>query len=270
MNIEEIRSGWVSKNNDKQASVDMWDSMAGQYKGYSVPNFEEDTMLRLLNGLGVLKKDARVLDVGCGSGRYSLALAGCCKEVTGIDLSSKMLQIAEDQKKAMGIENAAFIRTDWHEFDLEKAGMCKQYDIVFAHMTPAIGSARSFEKLTQASKGLCLMAKPTRRTDPVSDEVKRLAGITEHRESSEADIFYGFGLLWLAGMNPKLEYFKQRWNMKKTLEEAYGLYINRMKTYKSLTEAEEQNLKDYIDSLAADGMVSEAVDTTITMMYWEV
>lgn len=269
MNINEIREKWVLKENDKQASIDLWNSMARQYETFIMPTFEDDKFLILLDRLGVLNKNARILDVGCGSGRYSLAIADKCKNVTGIDLSPKMLEIAEKLKENMNKTNVHFIQGDWHTFDLEKAGMLHQYDVVFAHMTPAVQSAQTFEKLIAASNGMCAMVKPTRRTDPISDAIKKLAGITERRESSEADIFYAFGLLWLQGYNPIIEYKKEIWDMKKSLEDAYGLYINRVKTYKDLRPKEEETLRNYIRTLSVDGIVHEAVDTTIMTMYWK-
>ena len=81
---------------------------------------------------------------------------------------------------------------------------------------------------------------------------------------------YAFGLLWQQGYEPKVEYRKDRWDMNKTLDEAYGLYINRMKSYQDLTADTEQELKEYIRSLAVDGMVHEVVDTTIVTLYWTV
>ena len=45
-----------------------------------------------------------------------------------------------------------------------------------------------------------MLSKPTRRTDPVSDEIRRLVGIAEKRESSDEDIAYAFSLLWLEGV----------------------------------------------------------------------
>ena len=58
--------------------------------------------------------------------------------------------------------------------------------------------------------------------------------------------------------------------MKKTIEEAFALYINRVKSYKDISLAEEESLKDYIRSVSINGTVSELVDTTITTLYWRV
>jgi ubiquinone/menaquinone biosynthesis C-methylase UbiE len=45
---------------------------------------------------------AKVLDIGCGTGSLSIVLAGLGYEVTGIDLSPKMISFAEAKAKQAG------------------------------------------------------------------------------------------------------------------------------------------------------------------------
>jgi SAM-dependent methyltransferase len=270
MNFKEIKEKWALKEKNKQASVEMWDSMAQSFGDHAVADFKESAFLKLLESQGMLKSDSRVLDVGCGTGTYARAIAGRCAEVVGVDLSPKMVELAVEKARQEQIGNAVFSCMDWHQTDLAEAGFENRFDLVIARMTPAIQSAETFLKLSQASRGWCVMSKPTRRTDPVSDQIKKFASITEKRESSDTDMLYAFELLWLQGLQPRFEYEKQRWNMRKTLEEAYGLYINRVKTYKDITAQEERQMKEYLQSIARDGFVYEDVDTTITTVYWHV
>ncbi len=54
-------------------------------------------------------KGKKCLDVGCGGGRYSLALAGLgAKEVQGIDVSKAAVADARKRAKAMGVKNVKF------------------------------------------------------------------------------------------------------------------------------------------------------------------
>lgn len=79
-----------------------------------------------------------------------------------------------------------------------------------------------------------------------------------------------FELLWRQGYLPQLEYEKQIWNMKKTLNDAYGLYVNRLKTYKDITLEEEEKVKFYLRTLSSDGFVNENVDTIVATLFWHV
>lgn len=270
MDIVEVFNKWPLKGANKQASIDMWDSMAPGFEEQEIPSFGKDNFLKILQKYRMLKIGSHVLDVGCGTGKYALAIADRCKKVIGIDLSEKMIEIARKKATELNVTNVDFWQGDWHDLDLGRLGFEKRFDLVFAHMSPAVQSASTFNKLSEAGRGWCLMSKPTHRIDPVSDTVKGIVGIGEKRESSDQDIIYAFEILWQQGRLPYLNYERTQWNMEKTLEQAYGLYINRVKTYRDITPEEEDRIKEYLQSIAKNGLIREDVDTTITTLYWKV
>jgi 2-polyprenyl-3-methyl-5-hydroxy-6-metoxy-1,4-benzoquinol methylase len=69
-------------------------------------------------------KQAKILDVGCGTGRHSIELARRSYNVTGIDLSAAQLKHAQEKAKAAGV-SVRFIQKD-----ARKAGFSKQFDLV--------------------------------------------------------------------------------------------------------------------------------------------
>ena len=58
--------------------------------------------------------DSRVLDVGCGSGRLSLALAPVARAVVGLDRDAAAIEEARQRATAAGLANVEF-----HEADVE-------------------------------------------------------------------------------------------------------------------------------------------------------
>ncbi|NGM83621.1 methyltransferase domain-containing protein [Paenibacillus sp. 7124] len=70
---------------------------------------------RMIGWLG-LPAGAKVLDLCCGMGRHSLALAEAGYKVTGIDLSEALLREARAQE---GAEQVTWIRSDMRELPLE-------------------------------------------------------------------------------------------------------------------------------------------------------
>ena len=56
-----------------------------------------------------------VLDIGCGTGTQCGDLAGNVKQVTGIDISSKLLAIAEQRKAERQLDNIEFIKTSLYD-----------------------------------------------------------------------------------------------------------------------------------------------------------
>ena len=81
------------KNNTSWGGVAKWyDSllnMEGTYqKEVILPN-----LLRLMD----IKKDEKVLDIACGQGFFSRALAGKGAEVTGVDISPELIKFAQEK-----------------------------------------------------------------------------------------------------------------------------------------------------------------------------
>ncbi|HYB41737.1 MAG TPA: methyltransferase domain-containing protein [Candidatus Methylomirabilis sp.] len=84
--------------------------------------------LQLLDGerLG----DKRVLDLGCGSGRLTLALAGAARHVVGLDRDGRAIAEARGRAAAMGLANA-----DFHEVDVEGEEYGRwSPDLITAHL----------------------------------------------------------------------------------------------------------------------------------------
>lgn len=208
MQLDNIREVWQNDRVDKKANIDLWDCMSGSFNKFVVPTVENSKFLKLISDNNMIASDFQVLDVGCGTGKYSIALSNLCKKIIGIDLSPKMIENANKNKEEYKMSNVEFYCGDWSDMDLGERGFGNRFDLVFAHMTPAVNSADTFEKLSKASRKYCVLCKPTRRTDPVSEKVKKLVGINENKESCDMDIAYAFEMLWLQGYEPKVEYEK--------------------------------------------------------------
>jgi len=85
---------------------------------------------RAMDSAGVLA-DTRVLDVGCGCGQTSLELArrvGSSGEVTGIDISTVMLERARQTAQELGVRNAVFLNADAQTYAFPPA----RSDVVFS------------------------------------------------------------------------------------------------------------------------------------------
>lgn len=104
------------------------------------------TMLRPSGG-------ERILDLACGTGRHSLALARQGFSVVGSEISAELIAIAREDAKAQGLE-ATFLEGDLRELDFED-----EFDIVLNLNDGAVGyfetdeeNHRTFEVISRALK----------------------------------------------------------------------------------------------------------------------
>jgi len=87
---------------------DYWAANANQYDAAVTPYH------RPLLDLAAIAPDDAVLDIGCGTGQTTRDAARLAASGTalGIDLSSRMLEVARSRAEQEGVNNAAFIQGD--------------------------------------------------------------------------------------------------------------------------------------------------------------
>lgn len=65
---------------------DFWDSMAERFKDFEIPTPYNDIFMKNLNLKGILENGGKALDIGCGGGKYSFAMAPYFEKVIGTDI----------------------------------------------------------------------------------------------------------------------------------------------------------------------------------------
>lgn len=65
---------------------------------------------------GVYRRSLRVLDIGCGPGTFTAALAAAGFSALGIDRYTPVLDIARETRRARGLTNISFSRLDMDAF----------------------------------------------------------------------------------------------------------------------------------------------------------
>ena len=258
---------WQQQYTNKQSGIDWWNSMAADFADHEPPTSKNSLAMRIIERENLLRPGFKVLDVGCGTGRYSIALAQKGASVTGTDISPKMIELAE--KAAVGIPSVRFSCDDWHTLELKDKGWYRQFDLVLANMTPAIADAKTFSKLSDASRRWCVFAKPSRRVNSVLDPLHEISGAPRDTKSLDEAIVFAFELLWKRGYSPKIEYMPETWHNKKPLKAAILQYTKRIESYKELNEEQKIQIKKYLTGLAdRDGFIEETTKTTIVALYW--
>ena len=71
------------------------------------------------------------------------------------------------------------------------------------------------------------------------------------------DVYKRQTYLWCMGCCPQLSYHDEVWDTRRTTEDMVAWCTNRAKLHKSLTEAQEKSIRDYVERQATGGMVLE-------------
>lgn len=267
MDLQTIKKQWVLQPTDFSAEVSAWDSTAEEYIYEEKNNFEDDLFLRFVAEKAVLTKDMSSLDVGCGAGAYSVAMAQKVGQADGVDLSPRMVELGNAWAREHGINNLHLWVSNWHTCDgTEFRG---KYDLVFAHTTPAIADCSTLVKLCEASRRYCFLCKPARRTDLVFDELRRIAGLDTMRRSDDS-VAYTFDTLWGLGYNPEVSFADTLWHSERSVEEAETWYLGRLRGSRHLDEQTVKKIRDYLCETATDGLVRERIETKLVNMFWRV
>lgn len=77
--------------------------------------------------LAKLKQRANVLDLGCGSGRFSIGAAQMGFNVTGVDITPEAINAAKQKAEKLGIKNINFLVGDMTNLSFQG----KNFDYVF-------------------------------------------------------------------------------------------------------------------------------------------
>lgn len=270
MKLDEIKERWKSPHDgNSEIQERIWDRVSKEYYKMDVPDFETDPFLKVINNEFCIDPKMVSLDIGCGAGRYSFAMANKISHAVGIDLSRQMIQYAKQVEKESSYKNTDFYCGNWANVDIDKMGFRNAFDIVFAHMTPAISDYSSFQKMIACSRRYCIMEKHSRRTDLVLDEVFSSIGLEKGVQSDEVFI-YILATLWNMGYLPKVQYRTQVHKSLKTKEDMVAWCMDRAKLRKELTVGEEEKIIKVIHSHTVEGMVEETMSSTIISIYWEV
>jgi len=111
----------------KKSPEKFWDLISTRYAASPISDMTAyETKIEKIKSY--LSPDDLVLDIGCGTGTQCGDLAGNVRQVTGIDISSRLLAIAEQRIAERKLGNIEFINTSLYDERL----IANSFDVVMA------------------------------------------------------------------------------------------------------------------------------------------
>ncbi|PLX70578.1 MAG: hypothetical protein C0602_03455 [Denitrovibrio sp.] len=121
-------------------------------RAHSYPSFSEETsgveerVISLAESAGVAIRDKTLLDIGCGTGRFTIRISKKASQVTAVDISENMLNILEEDARAEGLTNIKTLCADWKDTSPAKC------EIVMATLTPALRTEHDFQRMLDTAE----------------------------------------------------------------------------------------------------------------------
>lgn len=121
----------------------LWDKKSKTFPRYSENlNAIQKGTFEALTRLGIKFDGKSLIDIGCGTGVWTLHLAQKAKNVTALDSSQGMLEILQEDAKKLNLNNITFKNSNFESF---YSDLKDRFDIAFASMSPALNKDNDYK-----------------------------------------------------------------------------------------------------------------------------
>jgi SAM-dependent methyltransferase len=176
-----------------RTSADFWDRRAHGYHRSTKDTVARDPLYLKLRD--VVTPQTTLLDVGAGTGRFTLALAPQAKHITAVEPSASMLDYLRQDAVEQGITNISYIPTTWQDAPDDLSS-----DIVIcSHVLYPIRDIVPFlTKLQDATRQACYLYLWAKAIDSVTAHLWRHFHGEERRPTPgyihALDVMYEMGI----------------------------------------------------------------------------
>ena len=245
-----------------------WEMKALKYPGpFDEHTFEKtQSIISMARGKGIDIKGKKILDIGCGTGIYTLPLAREAAHVTGIDSSDTMIKRLIEEAGKNCISNLSILKDSWRDVDIISQGLKKSFDIVWTSMSMAVKDKEDFIKLEACSRDWCVyIGWGSVNRNPLMEEAFRIHNL---RHGPHPGVVAALEILKSLGRSPIHEYFNDYWDWEGTLEEAVE-DISGFIEMRGVT-ADTGKLNALLSKYEQDGVIRHRTDVEEGIIVWHV
>ncbi|WP_348518412.1 class I SAM-dependent methyltransferase [Campylobacter sp. CCS1377] len=131
--------------------MNLWDKKAKNYARYNeLLNDIQKQSFKEISNLNIDFKDKNIIDIGCGTGVWTLHLAKSAKEIIALDNANAMLEILKEDAKNLALKNIKYENlsfTQWADKNKDT-----KFDIAFLSMSPALQNEKDYKFFKDLAK----------------------------------------------------------------------------------------------------------------------
>ena len=250
-----------------------WDQAAQDYQRVFRLGLNDynASLLRFWQEERMLCPGARVIDIGCGVGKYGTYLAELGYDVTLTDISGEMLRHAEANMKKYTTPWAVY-RCDFNEVTGAEPVFEKGFDLAISTMSPAVHDVETVKKMSAMTRSWCFLARFYDSEQPYRDRLMKELGLKPRRffDDLQADCASMIRAVSAAGYVPLVRYVDYNWADPRTPEQMADYML---RTYFAEDENRDalarETLRLATRHAGADGKVIDNVNTRVAWIWWK-
>ena len=230
-----------------------------------------DKLINFLKEQGMIYKGCRVIDIGCGVGKYSYYLAqeGC--NVTLTDISESMIEHANKNMAEFPNEQWNSITCNFEEYNFFDSHFQNGYDLSICNMSPAVYDLHTLRKMEMITNKWCFISRFSKWSQPSRDELFNELGITPYpfMQNLSKDCANLIQCVSRIGYLPMVKYVDSSWIDKRTPENAVNYIFDRYDFDVEITDDIKKRAYEIANSMAdSDGYFNDKVDAQACWIYF--
>lgn len=249
--------------------VKSWNEAAEDYQKvfkYGLNEYNKNLLAFFVDN-GLLRPGCRVLDIGCGVGKYGTYFAELGCDVTLTDISPVMLEHAAENMSVFDTPWRS-VQGDFAELEPEALSGGERFDLSISMMSPAVRELAGVKKMSSLTRGWCFTASFVEWKQEIRDEFYRRMGIEQTHSS---DITSSAPTLIrevsAAGFTPLVKYVPYDWCDERSPGEAAEYLMKR--SGREYSSADLIRAEEVAAALADErGVFIDSVNTKVVWIYW--